>query len=272
MWADESGDEHLSSTIYCVRSDIKISIARNCEAALKRLRLPNQKRRLWVDAVCANQHSDTDRSQHVSLMSDIYKNTRSVTAYTSEGTDRTGLLYDRLNGIDVAKLNIPSAGMSKDINVAENSILHRPAQIWNKRGGAKDWANEISIKFERCWHIGLARLSMVFQPRQKQNVVISEEEIGELVSEYLSRRWFKRVWALQEVSLPTISKTRVTCGSKITTAARAINLVSLLKNQGSSNMICTPRKHIVLFLDPSNITSTRVLTRDGMRSAICGVQ
>lgn len=235
-WADESGDDHLSSAIHCLTSDSKISITRNCEAALKRLRLPNKRRKLWVDAVCINQHSDTERSQQVSLMSEIYKNARSVIAYTGEGTDSTDLLYDWLNGIDVAELNIPSGGMFKDIDVAENSILHGPAQIWNKIGGAKDWANEISIKFERYWRIGSARLSMVFQPRQKQNVVISDDKIGELVSEYLSRRWFKRVWVLQEVSLPTLSTTRVMCGSKITTAERAIHLVSLLKNQGSSSM------------------------------------
>jgi hypothetical protein len=62
-------------------------------------------------------------------MSDIYINARQVLAYTGEGTERIDLLYDWLNGKDVADLNIPSLGMFKDIDVTGDNILYRPAQV-----------------------------------------------------------------------------------------------------------------------------------------------
>jgi hypothetical protein len=238
-WADETGDDSLSSTIHCLRSDSEICITKNCEAALRCLRLPNNERRLWVDAVCINQHSYAERSHQVSLMSDIYVNAQHVIAYTGEGTDRTDLLYDWLNGIDIADLNIPSAGMFRDINVPEGSSIYYLVQVWNKPGGAKDMANKIAVKFERYWRIGSDRLSTVFRRRDLSDtkVTIPEAELEGLVMEYFSRRWFKRVWVLQEVSLPSLTKTRVVCGSKITTAERAMHLVSLLKTQGSGDMM-----------------------------------
>jgi hypothetical protein len=236
-WADESGDTERSETVHCVKDDSKLSITRNCDAALRRLRLPNQERRLWVDAVCINQNSDTERSYQVALMTDIYTNARHVIAFTGESTARTDLLYDWLNGIDVADLDIPSIGMFKDVDVAEDSILHRPAQVWNGPGAAKDLANEIAVRFERHWRIDWERLSTTFQRRGvvEEKPVIPEAELSQLVTEYFSRRWFKRVWVLQEVSLPALSKTRVICGSKITTAERAMHLVSLLKTQGTGS-------------------------------------
>jgi len=96
---------------------------------------------LWVDAVCINQDSDIERSHQVSLMSEIYMNARHVIAYTGEGTHRTDLLYDWLNGIDVADLNIPSVGMFKDINVREDSPLALAAanleRAWRRQGLGK---------------------------------------------------------------------------------------------------------------------------------------
>jgi hypothetical protein len=236
-WADESGDSDRSEIFHCVKDDSKLSITKNCDAALRRLRLSDKERRLWVDAVCINQDSDTERSYQVALMSDIYTNARQVIAYTGEGTEHTDLLYDWLNGIDVADLNIPSLGMFKDVDVAEDSILYRPAQVWNGPGAAKDLANGIAVRFERHWRICRERSSTIFKQQKivPEPPVIPEAELSQLVSEYFSRRWFKRVWVLQEVSLPDLNKTRVICGSKITTAERAMHLVSLLKTQGSGS-------------------------------------
>ncbi|RSL83700.1 hypothetical protein CEP51_004345 [Fusarium floridanum] len=43
--------------------------------ALRRLRLPDDERRLWVDALCINQADDVEKSHQVNLMRDIYSRT-----------------------------------------------------------------------------------------------------------------------------------------------------------------------------------------------------
>jgi hypothetical protein len=44
----------------------------NLEAALKSLRLPNQARRLWVDALCINQEDAEERARQVQYMRSVY--------------------------------------------------------------------------------------------------------------------------------------------------------------------------------------------------------
>lgn len=47
-------------------------ITRNLYTALQGLRHPDRALCLWIDAVCINQHNDTEKSSQVSIMRDIY--------------------------------------------------------------------------------------------------------------------------------------------------------------------------------------------------------
>lgn len=79
-WADSSGDASLSSKLVCFGHIIPIT--NNCDAALRRLRLQNGKRRrLWIDAISINQCDATEKSRQVRLMSQIYANASQVLAY-----------------------------------------------------------------------------------------------------------------------------------------------------------------------------------------------
>jgi hypothetical protein len=55
-----------------------IKVTKDLGDALRRLRLPDQPRYLWVDAVCINQSDDGERGHQVRLMRKIYKRTESV--------------------------------------------------------------------------------------------------------------------------------------------------------------------------------------------------
>ena len=47
-------------------------VTANAEAVLRRMRLPDQLRVLWIDSICINQEDKQERSQQVALMHEIY--------------------------------------------------------------------------------------------------------------------------------------------------------------------------------------------------------
>jgi hypothetical protein len=210
-WADETGNADREKEITCVESGGKIRITRNCEDAMRRLRLPGTKRRVWIDAVCIDQDSNRDRNHQVSLMSRIYMSARQVVLYTGEGTAKTDLLFDWLNSLREDELEASLKWQFDDI-----------------RG-------EIGTALERYWNMGQAILRS--PATSESNITLSEMELVELVKDYFSRRWFKRVWVLQEAALPDMKNTTIICGDKSTPASRALHALFLLRNSTSGSMI-----------------------------------
>jgi hypothetical protein len=70
-WATEDGDDTKSARVHCDGAIIPITM--NCEAALRRLRLPSMVRVLWVDSICINQSNIKERNHQVGVMDKIYK-------------------------------------------------------------------------------------------------------------------------------------------------------------------------------------------------------
>ncbi|KAK0616852.1 heterokaryon incompatibility protein-domain-containing protein [Immersiella caudata] len=66
-WGDPSDKTHLR----CGKA--MVSIPRNLEDALKRLRPKSTPRCVWADSVCINQEDIQERGQQVSIMRDIYR-------------------------------------------------------------------------------------------------------------------------------------------------------------------------------------------------------
>jgi hypothetical protein len=212
-WADETGDAERSSEFVCDEDHSIIRITKNCEAAIRRLRLSDKKRWVWIDAICINQSSETERTYQVSMMSKIYMTARRVVVYLGESTPHTDLLFDWLNGLKTENLEI---------------LLK-----WDLDHLAVD----TSISFEKYWSAGKERLLALFTNTGENKINITQRELVELAKEFFSRRWFKRVWVLQEVSLPDVRDITVVCGTKTTTAIRALHALSLVYKDSSSTMI-----------------------------------
>jgi hypothetical protein len=70
-WATEDGDDRKTGRVHC--PDGIISVTENCEAALRRLRLPFAPRQLWVDAICIDQTNIKERNHQVGLMEQIFR-------------------------------------------------------------------------------------------------------------------------------------------------------------------------------------------------------
>lgn len=74
-WGDPSDRVELRC------NDASVTIPRNLEHALKKLRRPREPRRIWADSACINQQDIAERSQQVSIMRHIYQGATRVVAW-----------------------------------------------------------------------------------------------------------------------------------------------------------------------------------------------
>ncbi|KAG4283464.1 hypothetical protein FPRO06_07843 [Fusarium proliferatum] len=135
-WADDKGDASPSNLIFLDGEQKVMRITRNCDRALRSLRQKHQSVLLWVDSICINQLSPSERSHQVGLMKTIYSKATAVHAYVGEmecgddstGTEAMALLHDnQVNGI----CDILFHRKTSDISVL-NRFFARPyfARLW----------------------------------------------------------------------------------------------------------------------------------------------
>lgn len=67
-----------------------LAVTKNLHAALLALRLPNQERVLWADAICINQDDIEERGSQILLMKDIYRIASSVVIWLGGPIDVDG--------------------------------------------------------------------------------------------------------------------------------------------------------------------------------------
>jgi len=94
------GNSGLTNAIYCDEDKQRLSVGMNCHAALRRLRLPNMRRRLWLDAVCINQNDLQERAQQVCMMREIYDRAWGVRVMLSDEVPDSRLLLDELAEVE----------------------------------------------------------------------------------------------------------------------------------------------------------------------------
>ncbi|RFU76044.1 hypothetical protein TARUN_6205 [Trichoderma arundinaceum] len=71
-WGNDSADSHES--IYFGANDV--GVTPSLADALRRLRLPNEQRHVWADALCINQTDNVEKSLQVSMMGRIYNKSK----------------------------------------------------------------------------------------------------------------------------------------------------------------------------------------------------
>lgn len=121
-WADESGDKTISACIYCGKERRTIAITKNCEAMLRRVRLPKLKRLVWVDAVCINQECVVERNHQVRSMSKIYRGASGVLIYLGEEISR--LFSSPFEPHGYSSTSAPARCMATFVSAIENRPLY----------------------------------------------------------------------------------------------------------------------------------------------------
>ncbi|MCJ1232775.1 hypothetical protein MMC14_000729 [Varicellaria rhodocarpa] len=117
-----------------------LNITLNCELAIRRLRLSDVTRTLWIDAICINQDNIQERNEQVQLMRSIYRGAYRVLVYLGEeSTDSVNAMNFILD--DHSRLgetcNRPPMGLGHGVlsspqQVALDGLLERPwfERVW----------------------------------------------------------------------------------------------------------------------------------------------
>jgi hypothetical protein len=77
--------------LYCTGGS-QLQITTNLRSALRSLRLRNQPRWLWVDAVCINRKDNAEKSRQIPLMPGIYRYSEETVVYLGEAEEHSDAL------------------------------------------------------------------------------------------------------------------------------------------------------------------------------------
>ncbi|KAJ5723419.1 hypothetical protein N7488_001454 [Penicillium malachiteum] len=84
MWGGEDGDYTPCKPIFIGSYWDVLFQTRNCHALLRTMRLEQESRLIWVDALCINQQDYIERGEQVANMSRIYDQCTQVFVYLGE--------------------------------------------------------------------------------------------------------------------------------------------------------------------------------------------
>ncbi|RYP69915.1 hypothetical protein DL771_005808 [Monosporascus sp. 5C6A] len=94
MWGTTNG----AKTIHLNQDDFKVTS--NLAAALHALRLRDQPRVIWIDAICINHRNVQERSDQVQLMRKIYQNAATVYVWLDIEVDTNSPALRKLHTLD----------------------------------------------------------------------------------------------------------------------------------------------------------------------------
>ncbi|KAK6840011.1 hypothetical protein PG987_005877 [Apiospora arundinis] len=119
VWGDPSMENVLFLDGY------PVSITENLHLALTHLRHETGVRRLWVDALCIDQNSISERNHQVRIMGDIYRRANAVLVWLGEAADDSNLVFERISELAPTRFNWPLAS-TVQFDQAWRALITRP--------------------------------------------------------------------------------------------------------------------------------------------------
>ncbi|KAK3628383.1 hypothetical protein LTR56_018651 [Elasticomyces elasticus] len=190
-----------------------LPVTQSAEEAIRRFRLPNKTRTLWVDAICIRQQDDEERSQQVSIMARIYKSATALLIWL--GNDSAGCWA--CHAIRCLKA-IASTGWKAALHPTYDPSLDPGLETGLKPSFA---VTGMENHLRRFWNMdysdekGSIRADRSQPARQVAHTVdrtgdqtqirditasidVRNMYLLPLITGLLSRRWFSRRWIIQE--------------------------------------------------------------------------
>ena len=198
-WGTMQGDYSMSSTIFCDGSEIKVT--RNCEDALRRLRLEEEERVLWVDAICINQKDNDEKSVQVAFMGAVYGHAAKALIWLGDASE----IIDTETGLPISDLFFNYLPLMADEIRAAKAKGEVPANTALYKALTAQGADFITTK----------NLTPLIQ--------------GFL--DVVRRPWWERVWVVQEAALARSAT--VICGGKDVDHSNVGDLWSVLAQDNS---------------------------------------
>ncbi|KFA79077.1 hypothetical protein S40288_07030 [Stachybotrys chartarum IBT 40288] len=173
------GDAKDKLTISC--NGLPFEVTRSLHSALIRLRLANQARLIWADAICINQNDTSERSAQVLLMQAIYQRALSVVIWLGGPVE--------VDGKDLWSIPDLLEASQKKLKRTQLPIRHG-TNDWVKFVLSNDWTTTGDLQ-DKKWNAIIKSLILMLQ-----------------------RPWFLRTWIIQEVALAR--RAEVLCGQHAT--------------------------------------------------------
>ena len=89
-----------TGSVPCLCDGKELLITPSCDDALRHLRLPDEHRNLWVDAICIDQASDEDsieeRNTQITLMGEVYRTAKRTLCWFGISEEYTAGTFERL--------------------------------------------------------------------------------------------------------------------------------------------------------------------------------
>lgn len=164
----------------------RITVSRTVDLALRRLRCGDRFAAIWIDALCIDQASSTDKAHQIPLMCDIYRGAETVFVWLGEFEHNTTLISRLGQWFDNQEASYDALwhGSLPGVDVSTSEIL--PIEI-----GPEDMAED------------MAEDSMYDEEEDEERLLkkITWKSLEQQATEFFSKPWFRRTWVVQEVAL-----------------------------------------------------------------------
>ncbi len=203
------GDEGFQETLHV--SDGILAITENLAAGLRRFQLKDRARKLWVDALCINQHDDKEKWHQVALMARIYRNAKCVLVWLGEGSP------DAHAGLECIR-KLTNSAWKFGLQHGEptgSELFHRAFEIRDKLADKTLGIPTSLVK--RSSELDMA-----------------------LIDAFLEQGWFQRLWFVQEFILA--SRVEIHNGQRVLSEielALAMAVILLLQSTILDVAVCS---------------------------------